>query len=372
MFATDFNPENGNSDNIVGVNEIDYIEFYTGNAYQAAHFYRTMFGFKAVAYSGLETGAGDCSSFLITQGNVRFLLTSGLTYDSSISEHVKLHGDGVKDIAFRVDDASTAFDIAVKHGAIPVMGPLTLEDRHGKVVKSTIQTFGSTVHSFIQRRDYEGVFMPGYQLLSNSVPTIETGIAALDHAAVGQEPGQLDRWVEFYEKVFGFRLSHYELISTSDTAMNSKVVQNNTGKIIFSMVEPSSGKRKSQIEEYLKYYNGAGIQHLAFLSDNIIDSVQTLRKNNLEFLFTPDAYYDLLEERIGGAIEDMAKLRDLNILADCDESGYLLQIFTKPLQARPTFFIEIIQRIGARGFGSGNIRALFEAIEREQFARGNL
>jgi 4-hydroxyphenylpyruvate dioxygenase len=365
-------PKNGQDDEFVKIKGFDYVEFYVSNPYQAAHFYRTMFGFKPVAYSGLETGTNDRVSFLIEQRNTRFLLTAGLAFDSPISDHVRLHGDGIKDIAFRVDDASTAFDIAVKRGAMPIMEPTIFEDEQGQVVKSTIATFGSTVHSFIQRDGYGGAFLPKFQPLSNSIPATSPGIAAIDHVAISVEQGQLDIWVEFYKEVLGFYPSHQEDISTEYSAMNSKVVQNDTGRIKFPMMEPAPGKRKSQIEEYLTFYRGAGVQHLALLSDDIIGTVRTLRTNSIEFLRTPDSYYDMLEGRIGKIEEDTARLRELNILVDRDAWGYLLQIFTKPLQGRPTFFIEVIQRRGARGFGGGNIKALFEAVERDQAARGNL
>jgi 4-hydroxyphenylpyruvate dioxygenase len=351
---------------------IDHLEFYVGNAYQAAHFYCTTFGFTAVAYAGLETGVRDRVSFVLRQRDIRFVLTSALDPDSPIARHVHWHGDGIKDIAFTVDDAEQTFHEAVRRGARAVLEPTRIETDHGQVTRATIAACNDTVHSLIQRRGYEASFLPSYQPIDGPPPAFSSKLVALDHIAIGLEPGGLDQWIEFYEQVLGFHRSHQEDVLTEYSAMNSKVVQNDTGRVKFPMMEPAPGRRKSQIEEYLNFHKGAGVQHVALLSSNILDSMATLKANHIDFLPTPKTYYDLLTDRIGAIDEDVDALRDLGILADRDESGYLMQTFTKPLQSRPTVFMEVIQRKGAVGFGSGNIKALFEAIERQQAARGNL
>ncbi|WP_026369743.1 4-hydroxyphenylpyruvate dioxygenase [Kallotenue papyrolyticum] len=354
---------------------IDYVEFYVGNARQAAHFYRTAFGFKPIAYAGLETGVRDRASYVLEQRNIRLVFTAPLHPDSPIAEHVKLHGDGVKDIAFTVDDAAQAFEETVRRGAQPVMEPTVIEGQKGRVIKATIATYGDTVHSFIQRDEYHGTFFPKYHAIKNPPRSEPVGLAAIDHIVGNVELGQMDRWVDYYNQVLGFRqLVHFsdEQISTEYSALMSKVMQNGTGRIKFPINEPAQGKRKSQIEEYLEYYHGPGAQHLALLTDDIIATVRKLRENGVEFLRTPDSYYDMLGERVGKIDESIDTLRELGILVDRDDEGYLLQIFTRPLQDRPTVFFEIIQRKGARGFGAGNFKALFEAIEREQALRGNL
>ncbi len=354
---------------------IDYVEFYVGNARQAAHFYRTAFGFKPVAYAGLETGVRDRASFVLEQRNIRLVLTGALDPDSSIAEHVRLHGDGVKDIAFTVDDAAQAFEETVRRGAKPVMEPTVIEGQKGHVIKATIAAYGDTVHSFIQRDQYHGTFFPKYHAIKNPAPHTPTGLAAIDHIVGNVELGKMDEWVDFYNQVLGFRqLQHFsdEDISTEYSALMSKVVQNGSGRIKFPINEPAEGKRKSQIDEYLQYYRGPGAQHLALLTDDIISTVRKLRENGVEFLRTPDTYYEMLGDRVGKIDESIDALRELGILVDRDDEGYLLQIFTKPVQDRPTVFYEIIQRKGARGFGAGNFKALFEAIEREQALRGNL
>ncbi len=354
---------------------IDYVEFYVGNARQAAHFYRMAFGFLPVAYAGLETGIRDRASFLLQQRNIRLVLTGALGPGSPIAEHVKLHGDGVKDIAFTVGDAERAFEETVKRGARPVMEPRIIEGQKGHVIKATIATYGDTVHSFIQRDSYHGTFLPKYHAIKNPLSAISTGLAAIDHIVGNVELGKMDEWVDFYNQVLGFRqLQHFsdDDISTEYSALMSKVVENGAGRIKFPINEPAKGRRKSQIDEYLEYYRGPGVQHLALLTDDIIATVSALRSNGVDFLRTPDTYYDVLSERVGKIDENVTVLRELGILVDRDDEGYLLQIFTKPLQDRPTVFFEIIQRKGARGFGAGNFKALFEAIEREQARRGNL
>lgn len=350
----------------------DYIELYVGNAWQAMHFYRTMFGFTPVAYAGLDTGVRDRVSFVIQQGKINLVLTSAVDVDSPIAEHVRVHGEGVKDIAFEVSDARRAFEETVRRGARPVLEPTAVEGPEGHIVKATIGTWGDTVHTFVQRGHYDGPFFPGFRPMRNVPPAGRYGLAAVDHIAVSVEQGRLDYWVDFYQRVLDFRQSHREDISTEYSAMNSKVVENETGKIKFPMQEPADGKRKSQIEEYLSFYGGPGAQHIAMLTGNIVEAVQALRANGVEFLRIPNTYYEALEGRVGRLPEDMATLREFNILVDRDDSGYLLQVFSRPLQSRPTLFMEVIQRKGARGFGAGNIRALFEAVEREQAARGTL
>jgi 4-hydroxyphenylpyruvate dioxygenase len=340
-----------------------------GNAYQAAHFYRMIFGFRLTAYAGLETGLRDRVSFVLEQGNVRLVLTSAMDGNSPIVEHVSLHGDSVKDIAITVDDATATFENAISRGARPVLEPTVYADSEGFVIKATVGVCGDMVHSFIQRKGFNGTFLPGYRTLNNQPSIISTGLTGIDHIALSVEQTKMDHWIEFYKEVFGFHQSHSEDVSSEYSAMSSKVVQNSIGNIIFPIVEPKKGARKSQIEEYLEFHRGAGVQHIAFSSEDIIGTVGELRSRGIEFLRTPDTYYDLLEGRVGRIKEDVKLLRERSILVDRDSSGYLMQIFTKPLQSRPTVFFEVIQRNGSRGFGSGNIKALFESIEREQALR---
>ena len=359
-------------DDFVSLKGIDYIELYVGNARQAAHFYRTAFGFHPVAYAGLETGERDCASFVMEQGRIRIILTSATSPESPVAEHLRLHGEGIKDIAFVVDDAAHAFAVAVARGATPVMDPSVFENQDGRLIKSTIGACGHTVHSFIQRDGLQNALLPWRRAIPKSSPTLSTGLEAIDHIAISVEEGALDRWIAFYKNVLDFHQTHQEDVFTEYSAMNSKVVQNDNGSVKFPFMEPARGRRKSQIEEYLEFNRGPGAQHVAFLSNNIVETVRLLRENSIEFLPSPDTYYQMLEGRIGQIAEDIDSLRELNILVDRDQWGYLLQIFSRPLQSRPTLFVEIIQRVGARGFGSGNIRALFEAVEREQAMRGNL
>jgi 4-hydroxyphenylpyruvate dioxygenase len=372
MLTSDYVNEYPQQTDHLGLRAIDYIEFYVGNAHQSAHYYRTAFGFAPIARTGLETGLRDRMSLALMQGDIRLVLTSPLGSEGEIANHVKLHGDGIKDIAFRVDDATWAFEQSVKRGAIPIQEPTLLEDPSGMIVKSTVATFGDTVHSFIERDAYKGTFLPGYRQIENPPPSVSMGISEVDHVAVSLQPNELDRWVEFYVDVMGFHTSHKEDVATEYSGMNSKVVQNATGAIKFPMMEPSPGKRRSQIEDYLMFYGGPGTQHVAFSSSNIIGTIRSLRTNSIEFLSTPSTYYESLGQRVGEIVEDVSALQDLNILVDRDGWGYLMQIFTRPLQSRPTFFVEVIQRMGARGFGSGNIKALFEAVEREQAIRESM
>ena len=360
---------------LLRLNGIDYIELYVGNARQAAHFYRTAFGFKPVAYAGMETGVRDRASYVLEQRKIRLVLTAPLGPDGEIAEHVRLHGDGVKDIAFNVDDARAAFETAVNRGAQPVLEPVVIEGQKGSIRKATVRAYGDTVHSFVERRDYHGRFAPRYHAIKDPPPVEPTGLAAIDHVVGNVELGKMDAWVGFYNRALGFQqMLHFsdDDISTEYSALMSKVVANGTGRIKFPINEPAQGRRKSQIEEYLDYYRGPGAQHLALETGDICATVRKLRANGVQFLRTPTTYYDELEARVGRIKENLNDLRDLGILVDRDDEGYLLQIFTRPLQDRPTVFFEIIQRRGARGFGAGNFEALFQAIEREQAERGNL
>jgi 4-hydroxyphenylpyruvate dioxygenase len=353
------------------LNGYDYIELYVGNAHQAAHFYRTAWGFKPVAYQGLETGVRDRVSIVVEQGQIRLVLTAAQGPDGPIADHVKLHGDGVKDIAFLVDDVEEVFNQVVEAGARPITAPVLLHRDHA-IRRATVAAYGDTVHSFIERGDYTGPFLPGYKPARQYTQTTPIGLKNIDHIAVSVTAGALEEFIEFYNRVFGFHQSHQEDVATEYSAMNSKVVQNKTGTIKFPIIEPATGRKKSQIEEYLAYYGGAGVQHMALLTEDIVTTVQTLRDNYVEFMQTPGTYYAALEDRIGKIDENLESLRELSILIDRDDWGYLMQTFTRPLHNRPTLFFEIIQRKNARGFGAGNIKALYEALEREQLQRGNL
>jgi 4-hydroxyphenylpyruvate dioxygenase len=354
------------------VKDVDYLEYFTGNAKQAAHYFCTAFGFKPLAYSGLETGNRETVSYVLQQGKIRLVVTGSLTESSRVAEFVKKHGDGIKDVALGVDDLDKAYHEAVKRGAIEINPPTEVSDESGTIKKAIIGTYGDTIHSLIERKDYKGLFMPGFQPLEFTTPFEDAGIAAIDHVVGNVE--EMEEWVSYYEKVMGFKeMKHFsdDDISTEYSALMSKVMHNG-GRIKFPINEPAEGKRKSQIEEYLEYYNGPGVQHIALITGDIVKTVSILKANGVEFLQTPDSYYDMLSERVGDIDEEIDKLRELKILVDRDDEGYLLQIFTKPIVDRPTLFIEIIQRKGARGFGEGNFKALFESIEREQERRGNL
>jgi 4-hydroxyphenylpyruvate dioxygenase len=354
---------------------IDYIEFYVGNARQTNHFYRTAFGFKPIGYAGLETGFRESSSFVLEQSDIRFVVTSAIVPDSLIAKHVNLHGDGVYDIALLVDDASATFKKAVERGAKPILEPTMIEGHEGYIVKATIASYSKDlVHSFIERNTYSG-FSPHYLPIPNTISVTPTGLTEIDHIVINVNLGKMDEWVDFYSSVMNFhQLQEFtsDDISTQYSSLMSKVLQNSKGQIKFPINQPAQGTRKSQIQEYLDFHHGPGVQHIALKTNNIIETVRQLRANGVEFLHTPDAYYDTLQQRIGKIDEDLKVLKDLNILIDRDSHGYLLQIFTKPLTDRPTIFFEIIQRKGAQGFGNGNFKALFEAVEREQEARGNL
>ncbi len=353
----------------------DHIEFYCGNAKQSAFFYQSAFGFKQVAYAGPETGLKDRASYVLQQGKIRFVLTSSLYPESEISTHVTKHGDGVKVLALWVDDATKSFEETVRRGAKPAQEPIVLKDKDGEVVVSAIHTYGDTIHKFVERKNFSGLFMPGFEAIQSLVPNVPIGLEYIDHCVGNVELGDMNQWVKFYEDVMGFKLLitfDDKDISTEYTALMSKVVSNGNGYIKFPINEPADGKRKSQIEEYIEYYHGAGVQHIAIATNDIIHTIAELRKRGIEFLYVPDNYYEDLTQRVGEINEDINQLKDLNILVDRDDEGYLLQIFTKPVQDRPTVFFEFIQREGAKSFGKGNFKALFEAIEREQERRGNL
>lgn len=363
--VTDFLPLNGT----------DYVEMYVSNAKQAAHFYKTAFGFTTLAFRGLETGHKESESYVIVQDKIRLVLTSPLKSGTEIGRHIDKHGDGVKVIALWVDDARDAWVQTTKRGAISYMEPEVTEDKDGRVVRSGIKLYGDTVHVFVERKDYKGVFLPGFIPLESTFPVEPTGLKYVDHMVANVSLGRMDYWVEFYENVMGFRniLSFDDNdISTEYTALMSKVMSNGNGYVKFPINEPAAGKKKSQVEEYLDFYEDEGVQHIAVATDNIIETVRELKSRGVEFLRVPSTYYDDLEQRVGKIEEDLTPLKELGILVDRDDEGYLLQLFTKPVQSRPTLFFEIIQRKGAKSFGKGNFKALFEAIEREQELRGTL
>jgi 4-hydroxyphenylpyruvate dioxygenase len=364
------------TDDRMPIHGIDHVELYVGNAAQAAYYFRKAFGFAETAYSGLETGRRDRVSHVLEQGRIRLVLTGTLLGGDDIAAHHALHGDGVHKIALSVPDAAAAYEHAVGHGARGILTPHWVEDEHGKVQLSSIATYGETQHLFVQREGYEGAFLPGYERRAEATHNPpDSGLFAIDHIVGNVELGHMEEWVHYYERVFGMtEMIHFsdEAISTEYSALMSKVVTDGTGRIKFPINEPAEGKRKSQIEEYIEYYRGAGAQHIAVATRDIVGCVSALREQGVEFLTIPDDYYDEVPERIGKIEEDLADLRRLGILVDRDDEGYLLQIFTKPVGDRPTIFFEIIERHGSRGFGEGNFKALFQAIEREQERRGNL
>jgi 4-hydroxyphenylpyruvate dioxygenase len=364
-------PDSNDSFPILG---LDYIQFYVGNAKQAAHYYRAL-GFTPVAYMGLETGSRDRVSWVVRQGDVTLVFTGALASDSAITDHVKAHGDGVHDVALRVPDAEEAHRVALERGATSVAEPEVLEDERGKIVRAAIATYGKTIHSLVSRSEYSGVFFPGFDPIENVTDTTGFGIKSIDHVVGNVELGKMNEWVSFYERIMGFtELRHFsdDEISTEYSALMSKVVWDGDGKIKLPINEPAEGKRKSQIEEYLEYYGTPGVQHIAMASDDIVSTVEKMTAAGIEFLRVPGTYYEEAKERVPEVAEQIADLERNGILVDKDEEGYLLQIFSKPVQDRPTVFYEIIERHGSRGFGAGNFKALFEAIEREQEARGNL
>ena len=364
--STDFLPLNGT----------DHVEFYVGNAKQSAYFYRAAFGMKLVAYRGPETGTRDRASYVLQQDKIRFVLTTPLDPTSAVAKHVEKHGDGVHDIALWVDDAASAWRETTQRGATSVLEPTSIGDAEGQVKMSSIAAYGDTIHSFIERSDYRGVFMPGFTAVDNDEAVARpVGLQYIDHMVGNVGWGEMNRWVEFYRDVMGFQMwKHFDDadISTEYSALMSKVMSNGNGRVKFPINEPAEGRRKSQIEEYLDFYKGPGVQHIAMATADIINTVGRLRAQGVEFLRVPTSYYDQLEGRVGKIDEPLDKLADLGILVDRDDEGYMLQIFTRPVEDRPTLFYEIIQRKGSRSFGKGNFKALFEAIEREQARRGNL
>jgi len=360
-------------DNPLKLRQIHHVEFWVGNARQAVFFYRQAFGFSQIAYSGLETGCRTETSYALQQGRARFVLTTPLTSDHPAAEHIMRHGDGVRDIVFQVDDADAAFEEAVRRGAKPAVEPYDVRDDHGTVRRAAIHTYGDTLHSFLSLGSYRGPFLPGYT--ARPVPAADAGVLRIDHIVGNVELGRMDEWAEWYSRVLGFKrfISFDDKdISTEYSALMSIVMSDDSFAIKFPINEPAAGRRKSQIDEYLEYYGGPGVQHIALQTSDIERTVTMLRDGGVEFLRVPESYYDMLPSRVGEIDEAVEMVRSLGILVDRDDEGYLLQLFTRPVEDRPTLFFEIIQRKGSRGFGKGNFRALFEAIEREQASRGNL
>ncbi len=354
---------------------VDYVEFIVGNAKQASHYYQTQYGFEPFAYRGLETGERDKVSYGLRQGNIRFIVTSPLLANSPLNIHLIQHGDGVKDVAFTVDNARAAWDYAIRRGAVSVQEPKEFSDEDGMVVMAAIKTYGDTIHTFVERKNYRGIFLPGFKVYQSPLESKSVGLKYIDHFVGNQPEGQMQRIAEWYEDVLGFHRfwnADDKDISTKYSALRSIVVADPTEVIKMPINRPAAGMKKSQIEEFVEYYTGPGIQHIAMYTDNIIGTVASLRRRGVEFLDVPPAYYEELPNRISDLKEDMKELARENILVDVDEFGYMLQIFTKPVQDRPTLFYEIIQRRGSKSFGKGNFKALFEAIEREQEKRGNL
>ena len=363
--AADFLPINGT----------DYVEFYVGNAKQAAHFYKTALGFQSLAYAGLETGVKDRASYVVVQDKIKIVLTTALEENSEISKHVDRHGDGVKVIALWVDDATKAWEETTKRGAKSYLEPETQSDEDGKIIRSGIHTYGDTVHIFIERKNYNGTFLPGYKKWESHYNPKPTGLRYIDHMVGNVGWGEMNEWAKFYNETMGFaNLITFDDkdISTQYTALMSKVMTNGNGRIKFPINEPAEGLKKSQIEEYLDFYGGAGCQHIAVATNDIVFTVSEMRKRGVEFLYVPGEYYDTVKNRVGNIEEDLSILKEHGIMVDRDEDGYLLQIFTKPVEDRPTLFFEIIQRKGANSFGKGNFKALFESIEAEQARRGTL
>jgi 4-hydroxyphenylpyruvate dioxygenase len=366
-------PQDAGSGDFMPLHGIDHVELYVGNAAQASYFYMRALGFREVAYAGLETGVRDRASHVLEQGRIRLVLTGALMPDHEIGRHVAAHGDGVKVIALSVPDAEYAYRTAVERGAVGVREPWTESDEHGAIQRATIAAYGETLHTFVDRSGYRGPFLPGYTARDRSAGDV--GLLAIDHVVGNVELGAMETWVKFYEDVFGMtEMIHFtdEAISTEYSALMSKVVTSGNGRIKFPINEPAEGKRKSQIDEYLEFYGGAGAQHIAVATRDIVKTVTEMRERGIEFLSVPETYYDDVPDRIGEIQESLDDLRRLGILVDRDDEGYMLQIFTKPIGDRPTMFYEVIERHGARGFGEGNFKALFEAIEREQELRGNL
>ncbi len=373
--ATTSRPKQNTDTEVLPLQDTDYVEFYVGNAKQAAHFYKTAFGFQSLAYAGPETGVKHKASYAVRQNKLTFVFTTALRNDDPIAAHVHLHGDGVKMLALKVDDATDAWQQTTQRGAESYLEPQTLKDTDGEVIMSGIKLYGDTVHLFIERRNYNGAFIPGFKAWKTDYNPSSTGLLYVDHCVGNVGWNQMNKWVGFYETVMGFRniLTFDDNdISTEYSALMSKVMSNGNGFVKFPINEPAEGKKKSQVEEYLDFYNGEGVQHIALATNNIVETVTELQSRGIEFLKVPTTYYDDLLDRVGHIDEDIEPLKNLGILVDKDDEGYLLQIFSKPVEDRPTLFFEIIQRKGAKSFGKGNFKALFEAIEREQELRGNL
>jgi len=363
------------AEDFLPINGTDYVELYVGNAKQAAHFYKTAFGFQELAYCGLETGVRDRVSYVLVQDKIRLVLTTPFDANSEISEHIRKHGDGVKVIALWVDDARSAYQETTKRGAKSYMEPQVEKDAFGEVVRSGIHTYGDTVHIFVERKNYQGVFLPGFESWQTEYQPEPVGLKYIDHMVGNVELGAMNQWATFYAQVMGFaNLITFDDkdISTEYTALMSKVMSNGNGRIKFPINEPALGKKKSQVEEYLDFYNGPGCQHIAVATDDIVHTISEMRRRGVEFLYVPGTYYDTVKDRVGIIEEDLEELKKWGIMVDRDEDGYLLQIFTKPVEDRPTLFFEIIQRKGAKSFGKGNFQALFESIEAEQARRGTL
>jgi 4-hydroxyphenylpyruvate dioxygenase len=363
------------AEDFLPINGTDYVELYVSNAKQAAHFYKTALGFQSLAYRGLSTGAKDSESYVVVQDKIRLIFTSPLRSGTDIGRHIDEHGDAVKVVALWVDDAEHSFNETTKRGAEAVMEPITEKDEFGEVRRSAIKTYGETIHEFVERKNYEGPFLPGFVKWESSYNPRPMGLKYIDHMVGNVGWGEMNKWVDFYARVMGFtQLISFDDkdISTDYTALMSKVMSNGNGRIKFPINEPAEGKKKSQIEEYLDFHESPGVQHIAVATDNIIQTVTAMRDHGVEFLHVPSTYYETVLDRVGEIDEDLEPLKDLGILIDRDDEGYLLQIFTKPLEPRPTLFFEIIQRKGAKSFGKGNFKALFEAIEREQELRGTL
>ena len=357
----------------VPLKAVHHVEFYVGNAKQAAFYYRKAFGYNQTAYSGLETGDREKASYVLEQGRVRLVFSTPLNGNNELAEHIRRHGDGVKDIAFHVDDAKACYEACIARGAKSAREPETLSDENGSVTKASIFTYGETLHSFISHDDYNGPFLPGF--IEKKVEGEDVGLKYIDHIVGNVELGKMEHWVNFYADVMGFsQIQEFsdEDIATEYSALMSKVMESDNGRIKFPINEPAEGKKKSQIDEYLDFYDGPGVQHVALLTSDIIKSIKKLKENGIEFLEVPDTYYEDLTKRVGAIDEDIVVLRKLKILVDRDDEGYLLQLFTKPVEDRPTVFYEVIQRKGSKGFGIGNFKALFEASERHQAERGNL
>ena len=357
----------------VPLKAVHHVEFYVGNAKQAAFYYRKAFGYNQTAYSGLETGDREKASYVLEQGRVRMVFSTPLNGNNELAEHIRKHGDGVKDIAFHVDDAKACYEACIARGAKSAREPETLSDENGSVTKASIFTYGETLHSFISHDDYNGPFLPGF--IEKKVEGEDVGLKYIDHIVGNVELGKMEHWVNFYADVMGFsqiQAFSDEDIATEYSALMSKVMASDNGRIKFLLNEPAEGKKKSQIDEYLDFYDGPGVQHIALLTSDIIKTIKKLKENGVEFLEVPDTYYEDLTKRVGAIDEDIEVLKKLKILVDRDDEGYLLQLFTKPVEDRPTVFYEVIQRKGSKGFGIGNFKALFEAIERHQAERGNL